>query len=67
MPDADIYVDGEFSHGLYADFNRMTYDRELRAYTAEIPLKQGSYNYQYVVVPKGGGKGSPSKIEGDKY
>ncbi|MEG1999419.1 MAG: hypothetical protein RR015_05330 [Bacteroidales bacterium] len=30
-------------------------------------LKQGSYNYQYLFVPKGETKGKSSVIEGNKY
>ncbi len=65
---ADIYVDGQFALNNLTDTNRMRYDSERRLYTLEIPLKQGSYNYQYVAVPKG--KNSPadhSLIEGNKY
>lgn len=66
--DADVYIDGEFTSNVFSDFNRMTYDSSLGAYVAEIPLKQGAYNYQYVTVPKSGvGKASTDVIEGDKY
>lgn len=63
----DIYVDGDFSLHRLDDSNRMHYDYTTRQYTAQIPLKQGSYNYQYVVAPKGGGYPDPSIIEGNKY
>lgn len=67
IPDADVYVDGEFTHGLYTDANRMTYDPEAGAYRAEIPVKQGAYNYQYVVRYARNLQPSPGPIEGDKY
>lgn len=63
----DVYVDGDFTLHRPGDFNRMRYDYNTRLYTAEIPLKQGSYNYQYVVVPKNGGYADPTVIEGSKY
>lgn len=66
--DADVYVDGEFTHGLLTDFNRMTYDRSRHVYTAEIPLKQGAYNYQYVVAGReGNSQPSTTPVEGNKY
>ena len=49
VPDAEVYVDGEFTHGQYTESNRMTYDPTAGAYRVAIPLKQGAYNYQYVV------------------
>lgn len=49
---ADIYVDGDFSNHIFDERNRMNYDYDKRLYHAQIPLKQGSYNYQYVVLPK---------------
>lgn len=63
----EIYVDGDFTLHRFDESNRMRYDRQTGLYTAEIPLKQGSYNYQYVVVPYGGGYPDPSPVEGDKY
>lgn len=63
--DADVYVDGEFNAGRLDSFNRMTYDPQKNAYTAEIPLKQGSYNYRYVVYANG--NADPYFIDGDKF
>ncbi len=48
----DVYVDGDFNLHRFDSRNKMTYDYTTQRYTAEIPLKQGSYNYQYVVVSK---------------
>lgn len=68
LPDADIYVDGEFCQGLHDNANRMHYDPTLGAYTASIPLKQGAYNYQYVAVKHDGKqKADPAPVEGNKY
>lgn len=64
--DGEVYVDGEFTHNSFGESNRMKYSKEEGAYLAEIPLKQGAYNYQYVLKKS---KGSPdaSAIEGNKY
>lgn len=68
ISDAQVYLDGEFTHNHFNDFNRMTYDRSAGAYTTQVPLKQGAYNYQYVVIPDSRpGQPSTSRIEGDKY
>ncbi|MDE7402165.1 MAG: DUF5103 domain-containing protein [Muribaculaceae bacterium] len=68
LPDQEVYVDGEFTHDAYSVANRMVYDCEKRAYTAEIPLKQGAYNYRYISRPVGSGE-SPKgdSIEGNFY
>lgn len=60
-----VYVDGDFTSHRFGDFNRMRYDDVRQCYVAEIPLKQGSYNYQYVVDR--GGVYTPAPIDGDKY
>lgn len=64
---ADVYVTGDFALNRLEDSNRMTYDYNTRSYHAEIPLKQGSYNYQYAVVPKSTGIPDPAPIEGNLY
>lgn len=68
---ASVYVDGEFTHHLYTDANRMTYDRESHTYRLAMPLKQGSYNYRYTVLPNSvaqriDARGDASYIEGNK-
>lgn len=66
--DADIYVEGEFTGFQHEDSNKMHYDYHRGAYLLEMPLKQGSYNYRYVAVPRRGSrKPDPSLIEGNKY
>ena len=49
LPDGDVYVNGAFNFWQLDDRNRMTYDPALNAYRASISLKQGVYNYDYVV------------------
>lgn len=66
--DADVYVTGEFTGYQYGDNNRMHYDYNRQAYILEMPLKQGSYNYRYVAIPRKGNRiPDSSLIEGDKY
>lgn len=63
---ADVYLDGEFTHHRLDDMYKMHYDIETRSYEAVVPLKQGSYNYRYVVVPRGTGRPDNS-VDGNKY
>lgn len=66
IPDTDIYIDGEFTSHIHDSSTRLLYDPDTRLYQTQIPLKQGSYNYQYVAIPRGG-KPDTSLIEGDKF
>jgi len=45
----NIYVAGSFNYWNLDEQNRMTYDSASRTYQSEILLKQGWYDYQYVV------------------
>lgn len=66
--DADVFVEGEFSGYRHDDATRMFYDYNKGVYQIEIPLKQGSYNYRYVAIPRHGQrKPDSSLIEGDKH
>lgn len=56
-----VYLQGDFSYGQYSDEYRMNYDKERNIYWKDVLLKQGAYNYQYLV----GGK--TSAIEGNYY
>lgn len=44
-----IYLIGDFTYGEVSEPYRMNYDPELQCYTAQVQLKQGHYNYQYLV------------------
>lgn len=67
LPSYDIYLDGEFTHDRMDTENQLTYDHRVGGYVAEVPLKQGAYNYQYVTRSRQTGEISTSTIEGDKY
>lgn len=63
----EIYLDGEFTSHKFSPRYRMRYDASEGMYTAELLLKQGAYNYQYLWVPDGSNVGQTSRIEGDKF
>ncbi|AKD53928.1 hypothetical protein SD10_02430 [Spirosoma radiotolerans] len=49
----DVYVNGAFNFWQLTDRNRMAYDPLLGAYRATMMLKQGVYNYDYIVATTG--------------
>lgn len=49
LPGVDLYVNGAFNFWQLTERNQMAYDAILGAYRAAILLKQGVYNYDYVV------------------
>lgn len=64
---ADVFLDGDFTHRRFNPESLMHYDNYEQAYKASVLLKQGAYNYQYLVVPSGSITGTTSVIEGDFY
>lgn len=65
IPEGDVYLTGElFQNGLN-DLNRMKYNAGKQQYEKNVFLKEGSYNYQYLVVPPGEKKGHVRHIEGN--
>lgn len=50
--DGEVYVQGAFNYWQLNEQNKMTYDSRSSAYHAEILLKQGWYDYQYIVQSK---------------
>lgn len=67
LPEGDIYIDGELAENRFDERNRMLLNPETNMYEKIMLLKQGSYNYQYLFVPKGEFKGRSGIIEGNKY
>lgn len=61
IPDADIYLDGDFTHRVFDRDSRMDYNHSAGRYEKVMMLKQGAYNYQYVVDPP------VFNVEGDFY
>lgn len=62
-----IYLDGEFTEHKFIPKYEMRYDMSSGLYIADILLKQGAYNYQYLWMPDGENRGYTAAIEGDKY
>ncbi len=60
-----VYLLGEFTHQALDSLSRMEYDDEEGVYRKEVLLKQGAYNYMYV-VPEGT-QLSTAAIEGNHY
>ncbi|MDE6126110.1 MAG: DUF5103 domain-containing protein [Muribaculaceae bacterium] len=61
IPDAEVYLDGDFTHRAFDRDSRMDYNPSAGRYEKVMMLKQGAYNYQYVAVPP------VFNIEGDFY
>lgn len=66
-PNAEIYIDGDFTNRLFDAESRMNYDASDGVYRHTMMLKQGSYNYQYLVKPVGASEGLTLPVEGDFY
>ena len=67
MSDHMIFIDGDLTDRKFDETSRMTYNRATGKYEKALLLKQGSYNYQYLIVPPGKNRGYTAEIEGDKY
>lgn len=65
--DADVYVFGELSDWQLKPEFKMEYDPGTNAYFCSPLLKQGYYNYQYVVVNRQTGKPDETGFEGNWY
>lgn len=64
----DVYIDGEFTHHRLDDSTRMNWDEETHTYTLPLLLKQGSYNYRYVLCGRNpADRPDPAPIEGNFY
>ena len=46
----DVYVSGQWSNGELDPSCKMIYNEELRCYEAAILLKQGYYDFQYLIA-----------------
>lgn len=64
VPNADVYVFGELSDWDFKPEFKMEYLDSEGEYRLTTQLKQGYYNYNYVVLPNGSKKGDISIIEG---
>lgn len=62
----DVYVFGAFNNFELNAKNKMIYNKEGKFYEAEIPLKQGFYNYSYATINENGVV-NLSEIDGSFY
>jgi len=63
MQQGDIYVWGALTNYEFTSNNKLRYNYEQKAYEGRLQLKQGYYNYQYVLMEKG--KADFNYIEGN--
>ncbi len=65
LTDGDVYILGELSDWNYTDYNKMDYDYKRKGYTKTLLLKQGYYNYMYVLLPHNNPVGEIAFFEGN--
>lgn len=63
----DLFIQGDLTNGRLAEDYKMEYDLLDHSYKITLPLKQGSYNYQYLFVRNGQQQGSTAETEGDFF
>ena len=64
IDNADVYLVGAFTNWEYNDQNRLTYNQGKNGYESKLLLKQGWYNYLYVVE---GENQNPYLLEGSFF
>jgi hypothetical protein len=67
LDDADVYVFGELTDWQLKPEFKMKYDEQSRVYWCEAWLKQGHYNYQYLVVDTRTSQPDPDGFEGNWF
>lgn len=67
LDDADVYVFGELSDWQLKPEFKMQFDQEARVYWCEAWLKQGHYDYQYLVVNRDTREPELDGFEGNWY
>jgi hypothetical protein len=60
----NVFVTGAFNYWNLNDLNRMQYDSVAKVYVARVLLKQGWYDYQYIIQAP---KVPPHLLEGSHY
>jgi len=67
LDNQDVYVYGQFTDWQLRPEYKMKYEESVGAYVMETYLKQGYYNYQYVVVNRETGAVDGDGVEGNWY
>ena len=63
----NIYLFGNLTNHELSPAYQLKYDIRDGLYHLQIPLKQGSYNYQYIVLPENSSIPTSATIEGNKF
>lgn len=67
LTEGDYFVEGDLTGRSFGPLSRMVYNRATGRYELSLLLKQGAYNYQYLYVPPGSGRGEAGPVEGNHY
>jgi hypothetical protein len=62
----NLYLGGQLGMWKYTKENKLSYNEKRRGYECSLFLKQGYYDYQYVLVRDGETKGEVEFIEGNR-
>jgi hypothetical protein len=62
-----LYVFGELTQWQFLQEAELTYNYELKGFTGQMLLKQGYYNYQYVMLPNNSKVGDVTLVEGNFF
>ena len=65
--DGDIFIYGALTNYSFTEENRLNYNEAENIYEASLFLKQGYYDYQYVLIPKNKNSFDESEIEGSFF
>lgn len=64
ITDGDIFISGALTDWMFSDKSKMNYNSETSQYEQTLLLKQGFYNYQYLVYEKGDRYADVRRFEG---
>ena len=67
IPNASVFVNGQWSYGNLTPDYQLHYHAERRAYEGVVLLKQGYYNYIYLSRSQKTQNGSTAATEGNFY
>ncbi len=65
VPGGELYINGDLTCNRISEEYRMEYNSVTHTYEKMLPLKQGSYNYQYLFVRDGETVGHTLQAEGN--
>ncbi len=65
--EGQLFVFGQLTDWQFRNEFKMVYDSKKSAYTCTAFLKQGYYNYEYVLVKDRTGAGDETEVEGNHY